>query len=162
MSSLTASSSVPFGVRRRMHPALRLGLATLASTAVIGTGTMFLTETVSQAAAKVPPPRSDREVWYTPSAPTVAVATQLDIARSVPVEVTIPEPVPVPSIYTHKIGVESLKVRSGPSKSTSQVFALKGGTPVSLGQSKNGWTEITTQDGRTGWVFAKFLNPTKG
>jgi hypothetical protein len=163
MLSLTASKPVPFGQRRRAHPALRFGLATIGSLAVIAAGSVFLSDIVSQAAAIVPPPRTDREVWYTPpSQPTVAIATELDIARSVPVKVAIPQPAPVASIYTHKIGVEALRVRSGPAKGNAQVFTLRGGTLVSVGGSQNGWTNIITQDGRSGWVFAKFLNPVKG
>lgn len=161
MLSLTASSPVPFGVRRRMHPALRFGAATLGSVALIAAGSMFLTQAVTQAAADAPLPRTEREVWYVPSSPPAVPAAELDIARSVPVNVAIPAAAapPVASAFTHKVGVESLRVRSGPVKTSTQVFALKGGTPVLLGQTSNGWVRITTQDGRSGWVFAKLLNP---
>lgn len=77
-------------------------------------------------------------------------------------KVAIPEPAPVASIFTHQIGVEALKVRSGPAKTSRQVFTLKGGSLVSIGESKKGWIKITTEDGRRGWVFAKFLNPANG
>jgi hypothetical protein len=161
MSSLTASSPVPFGQRRPTHPALGFGAATLGSIAVIAIGWGFLSDTIRGAAANAPSPRTDRQVWYTPAArPTAAMAAQLDIARSVPVKVLTPVTVQAEtSIFTHKVGVEALKVRAGPAKSTNQVFALKGGALVSVGATRNGWIEITTQDGRRGWVYAKFLNP---
>jgi len=161
MLSLTASSPVPFGQRRRTHPALRLGAATLGSIAVIAAGWGFLTETIGHVAANAPLPRTDRQAWYSPSIRPAATASELDIARSVPVKALTPAPVQVEaSIYTHKVGVEALKVRAGPAKSTAQVFALKGGALVSIGERRNGWVEITTQDGRRGWAYAKFLNPT--
>lgn len=163
MSSLTASKPLPFGLRRRPHPVLKLGAATLGSLGVIVAGWMFLSETVNQAAANAPPPRTDRQVWYVPTAPTVATATELDIALSVPVKAELRAPVePSLSVFTHKVGVESLRVRSGPDKSAEQVFALRGGTAVKLGANRNGWVEITTDDGRHGWVYAKFLNPRQG
>jgi uncharacterized protein YgiM (DUF1202 family) len=163
MSFPMASRAVPFGVRRRIHPVVRLGAATLGSLGIITGGWLFLSEAVSEAAANAPPPRTDRQVWYVPSAPPATTAAQLDIARSVPAKGELPvETVPDLGVYTHKVGVESLRVRSGPASATDQVFALKGGTAVSLGESRQGWVEITTEDGRTGWVYAKFLNPRQG
>ncbi|MGN6487919.1 MAG: SH3 domain-containing protein [Devosia sp.] len=163
MSSLMASKAIPFGQRRRLHPALKLGAATLGSLGVIAGGWMFLTGVVSEVAANAPPPRTDRQVWYVPSEAPVVNAMALDVARSMPVKAELPVPTaPDLGTYTHKVGVESLRVRSGPAKGADQVFALKGGTAVSLGETRNGWVEITTEDGRKGWVFAKFLNPRQG
>jgi hypothetical protein len=59
--------------------------------------------------------------------------------------------------HTHSVGVESLRVRAGPHKTTPQVFALKGGTKVIALKEKNGWILINA-DGRTGWVYRKFLH----
>lgn len=162
MSFLTASSPVPFGQRRRTHPALRLAAATFGSLAVIYAGWGFLSETVSQVAASAPLPRTDRETWYVPVNRAPAAAAELDIARSMPVKVELPASSAVPDGFTRKVGVEVLKVRSGPAKASDQVFVLKGGTPVSVGETHNGWVEITTRDGRSGWVFARFLNPAQG
>ncbi|WP_423066141.1 SH3 domain-containing protein [Devosia sp. CN2-171] len=62
----------------------------------------------------------------------------------------------VVSGYTHTVGVESLRVRSGPNKATPQVFALKGGSKVTAVREQNGWILIDA-GGRTGWVYRKFL-----
>lgn len=159
MSSLTVSRPLPFGQRRRMHPALRLGAATLGSLVVIAAGWDFLADTVGYAAASAPAPRTDRQVWYVPTTRGAAPASDLDIARSVAVVGEVkPASTPDFGAYTHKVGVEALKVRSGPKRDSEQLFNLRGGALVAPGQSRFGWVEITTEDGRSGGVFAKFLN----
>ncbi len=124
---------------------------------------MFLSETVSEAAANAPVPRTDRVVWYQPAAGSITPAAELDIARSVPVKAELKAAVGSDAaIYTHKVGVEALRVRGGPKRTADQLFVLRAGTPVKRGAEQRGWVEITTEDGRTGWVFAQFLNPRQG
>lgn len=93
----------------------------------------------------------------------VALPDALNIARTVKVvpktpsgagETTMQTAV---SGYTHTVSVESLRVRSGPKKTTPQVFALKGGSKVIAVREQNGWILIDA-GGRTGWVHRKFLN----
>jgi uncharacterized protein YgiM (DUF1202 family) len=60
--------------------------------------------------------------------------------------------------FTHTVSVESLRVRSGPKKTTPQAFALKGGSKVTAVREQNGWILIDA-GGRTGWVYRKFLRP---
>jgi len=164
MSSLTGSNPLPFGARRRLHPLIRLGAATLGSLVVIAAGATFLGEAVSTAAANAPLPRTDRQGWYVPSENKTAVnAATLDISLTLPVKADLPQKVEADfGVYTYKVGVESLKVRSGPNKSADQLFSLKGGTAVQLGETRGGWVQITTEDGRAGWVYAKLLNPRQG
>jgi len=94
-------------------------------------------------------------------------AEALDIAKTVAV---IPGTPPGPAGktaqatdgFTHTVSVESLRVRSGPKKTTDQVFALKGGTKVTAIRSQNGWVLIDAGNGWRGWVFNRFLRPVAG
>lgn len=53
---------------------------------------------------------------------------------------------------------QGVNVRSGPGKSTGVLFALNGGTEVSLtGGSKRGWLELRDARGRTGWAYTDYL-----
>lgn len=58
--------------------------------------------------------------------------------------------------YTHTVSVESLRVRSGPNKATSQIFALKGGSKVRAMREEKGWILIEA-GGRSGWVYHTLL-----
>src|SRR5688572_3387963 len=65
----------------------------------------------------------------------VAKAADLNIAAFVPVTPTAREqsaPASAGPVFTHTVAVESLRVRSGPRKNMPQLFALKGGTQVSV------------------------------
>jgi hypothetical protein len=136
-----------------------LGAVTLGSLAIIAAGSLFLGNVVSDAAANAPLPRTDRQIWYIPAArQPVTPAKQLDIARSVPVEANIVPPPADFGIYTHKVGVEALKVRTAAGASAPQAFILKGGTAVAVGATRDGWVEITTEDGRTGWASETLIN----
>jgi uncharacterized protein YgiM (DUF1202 family) len=61
--------------------------------------------------------------------------------------------------FTHTVAVESLRVRSGPNKMTPQLFALKGGTQVTVIKADSGWVMVDAGHGRIGWVYPKFLRP---
>jgi tetratricopeptide (TPR) repeat protein len=50
------------------------------------------------------------------------------------------------------IMMDKIEVRSGPDRSSKEVFALHEGTKVGVVQMLEGWTEIRLADGRQGWV----------
>jgi len=92
-----------------------------------------------------------------------AKADALNIAKSVPVTQKLRNPPtlavsPAPH-FSHTVAVESLRVRSGPKKSTPQLFALKGGTAVRVVKDQGGWVLVDAGEGRIGWVYAKMLRP---
>ena len=92
----------------------------------------------------------------------VAKADELNIATLVPVAPTAREqsaPASTGPAFTHTVAVESLRVRNGPRKNTPQLFALKGGTQVSVIREDRGWVLITAGGDRVGWVYGKMLRP---
>lgn len=163
MMSRQVSRTLPFGERRRPHPALRFGAATLGSFAIIGVAWMFMTETVSQAVANAPRAEPTRDAWYVPADLPVTKASELDVARSVPVVVRLPTVAETPAVepvradFSHEVVADVLIVRAGPARTTEARFKLQAGTAVSVDNARDGWTEITTEDGRKGWVFARYL-----
>jgi hypothetical protein len=49
-------------------------------------------------------------------------------------------------------------VRSAPTKGANKVlFALAGGTKVTVGESRHGWLHVTDAKGRSGWVYADYV-----
>lgn len=53
---------------------------------------------------------------------------------------------------------QGVNVRSGPSNKNRRLFALKGGSEVTVGTEKSGWLEITDSKGRTGWAYSSYLS----
>jgi hypothetical protein len=49
-------------------------------------------------------------------------------------------------------------VRSGPSKSKSQLFALGPGQKVTVESSQKGWLEIVDAKGRHGWAYSSYFS----
>jgi len=153
-------SKLAFG-ERRPHPLVLLGGTTLGAFALIAAAGLFLAQSVTEAAGRIEPARTDREVWYIPASSRPLVAQDLDIARAFPVVAKVESVALVsePAAPLLKVGVESLRVRSGPSRTSSQVFVLKGGTMVVADRSDGGWVEISTEDGRQGWAYKTLLVP---
>lgn len=53
---------------------------------------------------------------------------------------------------------QGVNVRSGPSSSSGKMFALRGGTKVTVTDTNRGWLKITDPNGRTGWAYQQFLS----
>ena len=93
-------------------------------------------------------------------AKATVVAYRAPVAVVVPTEPTTTAVAEAPT-FTHTVGVESLRVREAPIKTSRQLFALKGGAAVTVSKSERGWVMITDATGRSGWVYGKMLNPTE-
>jgi uncharacterized protein YgiM (DUF1202 family) len=117
----------------------------------------FTAETMVRVAASTPIRTYSAKTGYVPSL-RLAKADALDIARSVPVVPVSISPEMAPAVPTFVVATDSLRVRSGPSKTSPQLFGLSAGTPVTVGNTRNGWV-LVTAGGRTGWVYGKFLRP---
>lgn len=93
---------------------------------------------------------------YTPVAyqPPTAVA-------DVPADVTEPETPPAPaidpSLRADAIGSSAVNLRAGPSSDTATVTVLQPGQPIYVGMSQDGWSEVTLENGSTGWVFSRYI-----
>lgn len=72
--------------------------------------------------------------------------------------VKAPQALPEPERETWYVTAGALNVRAGPSSGSDQLAALPMGTEVVVSGSQGKWTEISTADGLTGWVFAKYLS----
>lgn len=127
-------------------------------------GLSFTADTVAKVAASTTVKAQKRLPSYIAYMPTVK-AEALNIAKSVPVATRVPktpapplEALPAPTL-THTVAVESLRVRSGPRKTTPQLFTLKGGTQVTVIKDDGGWVLITAGGDRMGWVYGKMLRP---
>ncbi|HWA18190.1 MAG TPA: SH3 domain-containing protein [Devosia sp.] len=84
------------------------------------------------------------EALTVPEATDVAVATATDVAP--------------PPADTAKVLGQGVTVRSGPGKSNGALFALAGGTSVTVLENQKGWLKITDPKGRTGWAYKDFLS----
>lgn len=143
-------------------PALLLGSVALLSGAVTYAGVSFTLSKISEAAVSAPI-KSNLRPSYVAVLPA-ANAGALDVARSVAVVVRGDPAVAAQAgrpntTFTHTVAVESLRVRSGPHKTTPQVFALKGGAPVTVTREERGWVLIDAGKGRVGWVYSRLLRP---
>lgn len=124
----------------------------------------FMLTSLSNAIAAAPPVQHSIRQSYVARLPK-AEASALNIASSVDVRPQVAAPtatqaLPVASdgnMYT--VAVESLRVRSGPSKNLPQVLTIKGGRLVKVTGSVKGWFKITDEDGNTGWAYGGLLTP---
>ena len=127
-------------------------------------GLSFTADTVAKVAASTPVKTQNLKPSYIAYMPTVK-AEALNIAKSVPVTPVVSRRMPGPLVaspapsFTHTVAVESLRVRSGPRKTSPQIFALKGGTPVTVIKDDGSWVLITAGGDRIGWVYGKMLRP---
>lgn len=90
-----------------------------------------------------------------PDALNVALATPVVPVGPAAATIKAPET----AGFTHTVAVESLRVRSGPNKMTPQIFALKGGSKITVIREERGWVMVEAGQGRVGWVYPKFLRP---
>jgi uncharacterized protein YgiM (DUF1202 family) len=118
----------------------------------------FTAETMVRVAASAPIKTYNLKTGYVPRLP-VAKAEDFNVAKSVPVVPVSLKPEMAPAMPTFVVAADSLRVRSGPTKASAQLFGLAAGTKVTLGDTRNGWVLITADGGRTGWVYRKFLRP---
>jgi uncharacterized protein YgiM (DUF1202 family) len=123
----------------------------------------FTADTVAKVATAAPVKTTNLKSSYIAYLPP-AEPEALDVAKSVPVKAVAPKSGPVtpaasptPS-FTHTVAVESLRVRSGPGKTARQIFALKGGTKVTVLKEDGGWVLIMAGGDRIGWVYGKLLH----
>lgn len=78
------------------------------------------------------------EPTRTPSAAAVATGTKHP-----------PSPTPQPCTVT---AAEALNLRAGPGTSYQVIEWLKPGQVLTIAQRRDGWAEVTTPGGLTGWV----------
>jgi uncharacterized protein YgiM (DUF1202 family) len=136
-------------------------VALLSGTATIG-GLNFTADTVARVAAANPVKTTNRKPSYIAYLPEVKPEA-FNIAKSVPVTPVVPKQAPGPlaaspaPTFTHTVAVESLRVRSGPRKTSPQILALKGGTQVSVIKEERGWVLIMAGGDQIGWVYSKLL-----
>jgi uncharacterized protein YgiM (DUF1202 family) len=147
---------------RFILPAVMLGSVALLSGAVTYAGASFTLNKIAEV-AQAAPIKSDLKPSYV-AALAAADAEALDVARSVPVVVRGDPAEALQARHaaqpvTHTVAVQSLRVRSGPHKSTPQVFALKGGSLVTVTREERGWVLIDAGNGRVGWVYSRLLRP---
>ena len=128
------------------------------------TALSFTADTVARTAAETPPVKSNLRPSYVAFLPK-REAADFDISRALPVQAGAVVPsvpatgteVEAPA-FTHTVAASSLRVRLGPNKNTRQVFVLESGAQVTALRTERGWLEVRDKDGRTGWVYGKYLD----
>lgn len=63
---------------------------------------------------------------------------------------------------TARVSATSLNVRSGPTTQNRVVGALAKNDVVTVLEEADGWSQVLTSDGVSGWVATKFLEPVDG
>ena len=79
-----------------------------------------------------------------PIAPAAALATPVAPISDVP-------------LRDDRIGASAVNMRSGPSTNADTLSVLAADQPVQVGDTSNGWAQVTLEDGTTGWVYASYL-----
>jgi uncharacterized protein YgiM (DUF1202 family) len=120
----------------------------------------FSADMLGSVVAATPVKTTNLRPGYVPRLPTT-VADDFNAAKTVRVVpastvATSPPAVSIPR-YTHKVAVQAVKVRSGPGKTSPQVFTLRGGRWVNIGETVRGWVLVTDEAGRQGWVYRSLL-----
>lgn len=82
------------------------------------------------------------------SEPAVRVVATLAVEPAEPVQPEVPQA---------WVGDSAVNVRSGPSNGNGKLFVLMPGEPVEVAGSDGGWLHVTTPDGRSGWVYSKYI-----
>lgn len=131
----------------------------LAAGLVITTGAVFTVERLADAVAAAPVKVGLRPS-YVASLPAVR-ATDLDIAKSVPVAPSLTAAVapPTPATFTHQVAVDSLWVRAKPTRHSAKVVALERGAQLSVSRTEGNWALVTGPNGGQGWVYVQYLRP---
>ena len=124
---------------------------------IIAAGAVITVEKLADAVAAAPVNSSGRPS-YIASFPRVA-ATDLDIAKSVPVAPVIQAVAVRPPAFTHEVAVNSLWMRAKPTKYSSKVALLERGAQLSVSRTDGRWALVTGPDGQ-GWVYEPYLRPT--
>ena len=144
---------------RNLYPVASFAGVVLTAIVVSIGALSFAAATVSSAVKGTPVRANVRPSYVAPV--RESKPQDFNIAMSVPViPVAAIAPLAAPTAvsgFTHIVAVESLRVRSGPSRIAQQLFALKGGSPVTVSRSERGWVMITAEGGRSGWVYGKML-----
>ena len=70
-------------------------------------------------------------------------------------------PVKSPLKETAVVASDALNLRAGPSMESPILGVLKKGTQVAIHNFHQKWVEVTTQEGRIGWVFSDHLTNVK-
>lgn len=85
------------------------------------------------------------------SEPPVRVVATLAVEPAEPVQPT------EPAAPQARVGDSAVNVRSGPANGNAKLFVLMPGEPVEVAGSDGGWLQVTTADGRSGWVYSKYI-----
>ena len=90
---------------------------------------------------------------------TAVVTPNNTVAVAQPAAFVTPEATPTPAAITanDKIGGSAVNLRSGPATSAGTVRVLAPGEAVQVGQTQNGWTQVSLADGSSGWVYGSYL-----
>ncbi|MBR1560001.1 MAG: SH3 domain-containing protein [Clostridia bacterium] len=62
---------------------------------------------------------------------------------------------------SYYVSANNVYVRSGPSSSYSAVAKLNRGKVVNYLKSQNGWYQVRYSEGKTGWIYRKYLSTVK-
>lgn len=128
---------------------------------VITAGTSFTFSRLAVAVAAAPVKSTVRPNYVSSLAP--AEAADLDIAKFVRVAPAARAPsvvkTPAPPAFTHEVAVDSVWVRSQPSKNSAKVTALERGVRLTVNRTEDGWALVTGRNGGKGWVYTEFLKP---
>ena len=101
-------------------------------------------------------PDEDVNAGASPAAspPVAAIA---DVPADIAEDEIPPDPAVDPSLRADAIGSSAVNLRAGPSSDTATVTVLQPGAPIYVGNSQDGWSEVTLEDGTTGWVFSRYI-----
>ena len=149
--------------------ALILGLGTLAfipadpaaRVSEISVPSMTSTETVAtidamlgaSEALAAPAVEPEREILRSP-APVQSASIQ---PAALNTEISEPAPAIDPSLRADAIGSKAVNLRVGPSTDNASVTVLQPGQSLHVGETTDGWSEVTLEDGTKGWVYARYL-----
>jgi SH3-like domain-containing protein len=106
-----------------------------------------------------------RTLDYELSPPTVAPATpptKVAAVEPAPIAPAASLAAPAPPISDtplsdDRIGPTAVNMRSGPSTSSDTLSVLTPDQPVQVGETRNGWVQVTLPDGTGGWVYGTYL-----
>ncbi|MEQ1770215.1 MAG: SH3 domain-containing protein [Devosia sp.] len=85
------------------------------------------------------------------------VAKAKVVARTEPAKAVTPKTKKAAASNTRKVAGQGVNVRSGAGKSKGKLFALPGGSVVTVLEDDKGWLKITDSQGRTGWIYKDYL-----
>jgi SH3-like domain-containing protein len=109
-------------------------------------------EVAVAAAPEVPEPKAEPEVVQTAS-----IAPEEEVAVA-PMPASRKNVASASAGDVRTVKGQGVNVRSGPSSSAGKLFALVGGTEVTVTDTQKGWLKVTDSRGRTGWAYKTYLN----